>query len=57
MPKLASSASESTTERDIRAKISDLQKLDNGKAHQDIQTLQAALQILGYEEPDETDSA
>ena len=57
MPKLASSASESTTERDIRAKISDLQKLDNGKAHQDIQTLQTALQILGYEEPDETDSA
>lgn len=44
-------------ERCIRAKIADLQKQDDDKARQDIQTLQSALQILGYEEPRETDSA
>lgn len=46
-----------TTESDIRAKITDLQKQDDNKARQDIQTLQSALQILGYEGPRETDSA
>lgn len=46
-----------TTESDIRAKITDLQKQDDDKARQDIQTLQSALQILGYEGPRETDSA
>lgn len=45
------------TERCIRAKIADLQKQDDDKARQDIQTLQSALQILGYERPRETDSA
>jgi lexA repressor len=44
-------------ERCIRAKIADLQKQDDDKVRQDIQTLQSALQILGYEEPRETDSA
>ncbi|TWP25747.1 hypothetical protein EUA60_03885 [TM7 phylum sp. oral taxon 346] len=44
-------------ERYIRAKIADLQKQDDDKVRQDIQTLQSALQILGYEEPRETDSA
>ena len=45
------------TERCIRAKIADLQKQDDNKARQDIQTLQSALQILGYEELYEADSA
>ena len=49
-------STDAITERCIRAKIADLQKQDN-KAHQDIQTLQSALQILGYEGPRETDSA
>ena len=44
-------------ERCIRAKIADLQKQDDDKVRRDIQTLQSALQILGYEEPRETDSA
>lgn len=46
-----------TTESDIRAKIADLQKQDDDKVRRDIQTLQSALQILGYEGPRETDSA
>ena len=50
-------STDAITERCIRAKITDLQKQDDNKARQDIQTLQSALQILGYEEPDETDSA
>lgn len=59
-PKTAPEVLDSTdaiTERCIRAKIADLQKQDDNKARQDIQTLQSALQILGYEEPRETDSA
>lgn len=44
-------------ERCIRAKIADLQKQDDDKVRQDIQTLQSALQILGYEGSRETDSA
>ena len=50
-------STDAITERCIRAKIADLQKQDDNKARQDIQTLQSALQILGYEEPRETDSA
>ena len=59
-PKITPGVLDSTgaiTERCIRAKIADLQKQDDNKARQDIQTLQSALQILGYEEPRETDSA
>lgn len=59
-PKITPEVLDSTdaiTERCIRAKIVDLQKQDDSKARQDIQTLQSALQILGYEEPRETDSA
>lgn len=55
--KVAPEALNLTTESDIRAKITDLQKQDDNKARQDIQTLQSALQILDYEEPRETDSA
>ena len=55
--KVAPEALNLTTESDIRAKITDLQKQDDNKARQDIQTLQSALQILGYEGPRETDSA
>ena len=50
-------STDAITERCIRAKIADLQKQDDDKARQDIQTLQSALQILGYEGPRETDSA
>ena len=50
-------STDAITERCIRAKIADLQKQDDNKARQDIQTLQSALQILGYEGPRETDSA
>ena len=56
MPEVLDST-DAITERCIRAKIADLQKQDDNKARQDIQTLQSALQILGYEEPRETDSA
>lgn len=59
-PKITPEVLDSTdaiTERCIRAKIVDLQKQDDSKARQDSQTLQSALQILGYEEPRETDSA
>lgn len=50
-------STDAITERRIRAKIADLQKQDDDKARQDIQTLQSALRILGYEGPRETDSA
>ena len=50
-------STDAITEHCIRAKIADLQKQDDDKARQDIQTLQSALQILGYERPRETDSA
>lgn len=50
-------STDAITERCIRAKIADLQKQDDDKARQDIQTLQSVLQILGYEGPRETDSA
>ena len=56
MPEVLDST-DAITERCIRAKIADLQKQDDNKARQDIQTLQSALQILGYEGPRETDSA
>lgn len=56
-PKVVPEALRSAAERDIRAKITDLQKLDDDKARQDIQTLQSALQILGYEEAHETAGA
>ena len=46
-----------STDAITRAKIADLQKQDDDKARRDIQTLQSALQILGYEGPRETDSA
>ena len=55
--KVAPEALNLTTESDIRAKITDLQKQDDNKARQDIQTLQSALQILGYQELYEADSA
>lgn len=50
-------STDAIAERCIRAKIADLQKQDDDKARQDIQTLQSVLQILGYEELRETDSA
>lgn len=50
-------STDAITERCIRAKIADLQKQDDDKVRRDIQTLQSALQILGYEGPRETDSA
>lgn len=50
-------STDAITERCIRAKIADLQKQDEDKVRRDIQTLQLALQILGYEGPHETDSA
>ncbi len=50
-------STDAIAERCIRAKIADLQKQDDDKVRRDIQTLQSALQILGYEEPRETDSA
>ena len=56
MPEVLDST-DAITERCIRAKIADLQKQDDNKARQDIQTLQSALQILGYEELYEADSA
>ena len=56
MPEVLDST-DAITERCIRAKIADLQKQDDDKARRDIQTLQSALQILGYEGPRETDSA
>ena len=56
MPEVLDST-DAITERCIRAKITNLQKQDDDKTRQDIQTLQSALQILGYEGPRETDSA
>lgn len=50
-------STDAITERCIRAKIANLQKQDDDKVRQDIQTLQSALQILGYEGSHETDSA
>ena len=50
-------STDAITKRCIRAKIANLQKQDDDKARRDIQTLQSALQILGYEELYEADSA
>ena len=58
-PRLRSVEVPSTTERDIRTKIVELQQLDTEEAKVDIAALRSALRILGYnrEEDEAEDSS